>query len=76
MALVAIETSTWSTMEHLFKALITIVAVAVLLIGAAWLFLKHQTGSRPAVFYSDRRAIQTSSHGSLQDFFQMSFRAE
>jgi hypothetical protein len=46
MTLVAIETSTWSTMEHLFKALIVIVAVAVLLIGPAWLFLKHQTPMR------------------------------
>jgi len=42
-------------MDRLFKALIVIVAVAVLLIGAAWLFLKHQspctttTASQPAI---------------------------
>src|SRR5438128_12282211 len=30
-------------MERLFKAMIVVVAVAMLLIVAAWLFLRHQT---------------------------------
>lgn len=32
-----------ATVERLFKAMVVIIAVAALLIGAAWLFLKHQT---------------------------------
>ena len=32
-----------ATVDRLFKAMVVIIAVAALLIGAAWLFLKHQT---------------------------------
>ncbi len=38
-----------TTVERVFKAIVVIITVATLLIGVAWLFLKHQKPSVSAL---------------------------